>query len=91
MVERASESEHPLFIPYHHHPPPRFRTTKSVLVPRLLELLTVIPDTVDHFLALSRAMSAAKESSTAKSAASKKSAPRAAPTHPSWVDMIKVG
>ncbi|KAM5542596.1 hypothetical protein V8D89_003557 [Ganoderma adspersum] len=34
-------------------------------------------------------MSAAKKTSAAKSAGTRKSAPRAAPTHPSWVDMIK--
>ncbi|KAH9842544.1 uncharacterized protein C8Q71DRAFT_733365 [Rhodofomes roseus] len=34
-------------------------------------------------------MSAAKSSRTAKSAATKKGAPRAPPTHPPWIDMIK--
>ena len=35
-------------------------------------------------------MSAAKSSKTAKSAGTKKTAPRAPPTHPPWIDMIKV-
>ena len=91
MVGRASESEHPLFIPYHHHPPPPFRATYSVLVPRLFAPPSSYLIPVHYSLALLGAMSAAKKTSDTKSAGTKKAAPRAAPTHPSWIDMIKVG
>ncbi|KAI0831743.1 hypothetical protein BC628DRAFT_1349593 [Trametes gibbosa] len=89
MVGRASESERPLFIPYHHHPAPPFHAHRSALVPHPSALPTTLPNTFYLFLAHFSAMAVAKKAPTAKSAASKKSAPRAPAAHPTWLDMIK--
>ena len=69
-------------------PPLETHRITLVLSPRRIGLISQAVPT-EQLFTQSIAMSTSKKAATTKAAAAKKT-PRAPPTHPSWIDMIKV-